>query len=250
MSKVGILLVATGRYKEFFENFYNTCEKNFLINYEKTYFYFTDSEEDLTKKYKNIVQIKKNKLGFPGDTLYRYKFFHNNREKIINSGVEYLFYLDVDMKIVNIVGEEIFPKGKKHLTGVFHPGFYNQKKRHKPHEKRQKSSFFVPENKRKLYLAGGFQGGITKHYLDIAEKLMKMIDNDEKKYKMIPKVHDESAWNHYFIYNMYRFNIMKPEYCYPEFKSDKEKQRYQTILEMTPRILALSKDHKYYRETK
>lgn len=246
--KIGIFIIASGRYKEFFENFYNTCEENFLPEHEKIYFYFTDSEEDLTKKYKNMIQIKVPHLGFPGMTLYRYKFFYNEREKIIKSGVDYVFYLDIDMRIVNIVGEEIIPKGRKHLTGVFHPGFYNQKKRHKPHEKRTKSSFFVPENKRKLYLAGGFQGGITKSYLDVAENLMKMIDNDEIKYKIIPKFHDESAWNHYFIYHMGRYNVMIPEYCYPEFKSEKEKGRYQTILEMTPRILALDKNHKYYRE--
>ena len=51
--KIGILLVATGRYKEFFENFYNSSEENFLSEHEKIYFYLLKE-----KVYESISCIK------------------------------------------------------------------------------------------------------------------------------------------------------------------------------------------------
>ena len=53
--KIGVLLIATGRYKLFFDDLYKSAEKNYLPNNEKTYFYFTDSKEELTKQYPNMV---------------------------------------------------------------------------------------------------------------------------------------------------------------------------------------------------
>ena len=54
---IGLLIVATGRYKLFFDDLYKSVMKNFLPNHKKTFFYFTDSKEDLTKQYPNMVQI-------------------------------------------------------------------------------------------------------------------------------------------------------------------------------------------------
>ena len=60
--KIGLLIIATGRYKLFFDDLYKTVEKNFLPEHEKTFFYFTDSKKDLTKQYPNMVQIYKKRL--------------------------------------------------------------------------------------------------------------------------------------------------------------------------------------------
>lgn len=44
MQEIAILYIGVGRYIEFFEEFYNSCEKNFFPNINKKYFVFTDSE--------------------------------------------------------------------------------------------------------------------------------------------------------------------------------------------------------------
>lgn len=242
--KIGLLIIATGNYKFFFDNLYKKIMKYFLPNHEKVIFYFTDSNENENEKYKNVIQIKKKRLGFPGDTLYRYKFFNNNKKLIINNKVDYIFYLDVDMDITTEINEEIIPKDKKVLTGVFHPGYYRDQKKSKPHEDRKKSSFFVPIEKRLVYIAGGFQGGKTKEYLNITNKLSKLIDKDVKN-NITPKWHDESAWNYYLIKNVKKFNILNPSYCYPE---NPNFNNYKGIKNLEPKIIALNKNHEFFRK--
>ena len=45
MTRVGIILIATGRYISFFEPVYQSYEKYFLPKYKKNYFLFTDSDK-------------------------------------------------------------------------------------------------------------------------------------------------------------------------------------------------------------
>ena len=40
--EIGILYIAIGKYVAFFNDFYKTCEKYFLVDTPKTYFVFTD----------------------------------------------------------------------------------------------------------------------------------------------------------------------------------------------------------------
>jgi hypothetical protein len=246
--KIGILVIASNRYKEFFDDLYKSLEKNFLPNYEKVIFYFNDSQKNMTEQYHNVVDIKVKHQPWPGMTLYRYKFFNQARKQILKSCVEYLFYVDADMRIVNLVDEIILPKGTKTLTAVFHPGFYNDRTKLKSHETNPNSSFFVPKNKRVVYIAGGFQGGKTKEYLDATLELSKKIDYDYKYKKLIPIFHDESAWNFYLIKNVKKFNVVNPEYCYPEKSKQVIQTHFKGCIGLTPRILALEKNHKEFQK--
>jgi len=246
--KIGLLVIASNRYKLFFDDLYKSVEKYFLPNHEKTFFYFNDSQKDLTKEYKNLVDIKVKHQPWPGMTLYRYKFFNKARKQIFESGVDYIYYLDVDMRIVNLVDEKIIPQGNKVLTAVFHPGYWNDRKKQKPHETNPKSSFYVKPKKRVVYIAGGFQGGKTKEYLNATLEISKKIDSDKKKHNIIPIWHDESAFNHYLTKNVKKFTVVNPEYCFPECSNPaKFANCFGTCGKLTPRILALEKDHTFYR---
>jgi hypothetical protein len=241
--KIGLLIIATGKYKFFFDKLYKAIMENFLQNHEKIIFYFTDSNEDESKKYKNLVQLKIKRLGFPGDTLYRYKRFNEFRQEILETNVDYIYYLDVDMDIIDNVGEEIIPPNTKTLTAVFHPGYYRDREKPKPHESRKESSFYVPEHKRLVYIAGGFQGGKTKEYLDVTREISRKIDKDIKR-NLMPVWHDESAWNHYLINNVKKFHVVNSSYCYPE---NADFRTYRGIKNLSPKIIALNKDHNYFR---
>jgi len=245
--KIGFLIIATGPYKIFFEKLRESILENFMTNHEKIFFYFTDDKSNLNK-FKDVVKIPLKNLGFPKMTLFRYKFFSNNSNKIKSYKPDYLFYLDVDMLIVDKVEDDILPKNDKKLLAVFHPGFYNTINKIKPHETNKKSNFFVPSNKRVVYVAGGFQGGITNEYLKTSKELSKLIDEDFSK-NIIPVWHDESAFNWYLTKNVKKIKFITPEYCYPECHNEKKMNTcYRTIQKLKPKILALEKDNEVFQK--
>ena len=44
--KIGVLVIATGRYDQFFEPLYDSFEEHFLPGHQKIYFYLTDSKQE------------------------------------------------------------------------------------------------------------------------------------------------------------------------------------------------------------
>ena len=56
--KIAILYICTGRYNQFFTDFYKSSESFFLLGTSKTYFVWTDDEK-LASNYDNVRIIKK-----------------------------------------------------------------------------------------------------------------------------------------------------------------------------------------------
>ena len=235
---IGILFIATGKYIEFFKKVYNSFEKFFLVDHQKIYYLFTDSDIPFTNV--NIIQIKYG--GFPKDTLYRYHYFLNIKQKLQNDKIDILYYSDVDMRVVNYVDNDILPTPEYPLIGVIHPGFYNTRKYLGTPEKNKNSEAYIsPTEKRQYYICGGIQGGQMSIYLHAMEKMKEMIDKDKTK-NIIAKWHDESYWNRYMVSNIDLFKFMKPNYCHPEKKRKK--------IAPNIKILALTKNHRLYRTKK
>lgn len=243
--KVGILIIATGRYEQFFEQLYDSFEEFCLPGYEKKYFYLTDSDkEDLPY---NVEKYYITRLGFPYDTLYRYKYFLSIEEEILNSGVDCLFYTDIDMKAIYKLGDEILPTFETPLIAVAHPGFY-KKGRGTPETRKISKAYISPFEHRDYYIAGGFQGGFTKEYLKASKIMNEMIDIDYSK-GIIPIWNDESIWNRYYTSNLKQFKILSPSYVYPEskYKNLYSTNHYKQLNNLKPILLALDKNHKYFR---
>jgi hypothetical protein len=162
---VGILLIATRKYKQFVRPLLEQIDKFFLPKEELTVFLFTDEEflydED---KYDFVIkQIQIEPLQFPFATLFRYKMFSDNAEAF--NGCSHLFYLDVDSKIVDVVGTEILFDG---LTVTKHPGFSGLGG-WGSNEVNPASWAFLPIEKRTTYFAGGFQGGKTNEFIQMCD---------------------------------------------------------------------------------
>ena len=130
--RIGIFLIATGNYIGYFEDLVKSVEENFLVEFPKVYIISTDQveyAENICNKYNVKYKIDFiYKKGFPLDTLYRYKY-------LLNHGIEVellcdvIYYLDVDMRILHNIGEEILPTPDKPYIGTKHPGFaYSNKK--------------------------------------------------------------------------------------------------------------------------
>src|SRR5205807_1858184 len=100
--KIGLLLMATGKYIRFAELFINSAEKYFFKNHDVTYFVFTDDEKF---RHNKAIRIYQKRLGWPHDTLMRFETYYKNKDQI--SSMDYLFASDSDMLFVDEVGDEI-----------------------------------------------------------------------------------------------------------------------------------------------
>lgn len=237
MMKIGLLIIATNKYKQFVNPLLVSADKFFLPRHSVTYYVFTDSIGYITS-----MQGIKNKIRtvliehkpFPYPTLHRYHWFTENES--IFSKCDYLFYIDADMKFVQSCGDEMLGNG---ITAVIHPGFKHLKREYYTYETNRRSTAYISDNEGKYYCCGGFQGGTTDGYLELAKKCSENIDIDEKN--GITAIHnDESHYNRYLINNP-PLKILSSEYCCPEEWYLKPDNLDEEVL--NAKILALQKDH-------
>jgi len=233
---IGICIVATRKYSIFLKPLLEQIDKYFLPKEELTIFLFVD-EEFLYKEDKYDFEIKQfqiEPLVFPFATLLRYHLFAKEEEEL--KKCSHLFYLDADSALVDTVGEEILVDG---LMAVRHPGFWTSDGWGSEGNPEASTSNF-PKEKRKHYYCGGTQGGKAEHYLEACKVISERIDEDE--HNGVRAVHnDETHWNKWC-------NVDRPElvhefdsgYCMVEQPYLRENWG---LSQLTPRILALSKNH-------
>jgi hypothetical protein len=172
------------------------------------------------RKQPNIHIIPTESVDWPFPTLLRYNLFLQEEAKL--KEYDYIFYLDIDMKFVNIVGDEILGEG---ITASVHPGYYIKKELYPPYEPNPNSASYIKrpgklinENGKPrfqpLYFAGGFQGGRSKKFIKAMKDCKKLIETDLNK-SYIPIWNDESAWNKYLSKNPPEI-VLTPSYIYPD----------------------------------
>lgn len=240
---IGIFCVCTGNYVQYMKQLVKGVKQHFLPGYDKVFLVATDNGELVSKicsfhKIKHVIQ-NIHKKGFPLDTLYRYKYF-------LDFGVkpelycDVVYYLDVDMKLVSTVDESILPTPEKPLVATRHPGFANENFNGSP-ETDPESTAYVPEDDMVgIYVAGGFNGGITHYFREMAREIHENIRKDKAK-DLIAVWHDESHLNRYFLSHQSEFAVLTPSYCFPE--------NFHIKLDYKPIIVALSKNHNQIRNS-
>src|SRR3990167_6078332 len=135
---------------------------------------------------------------------------------------DYLFYIDVDMRITDWIGEEILGDG---LTAAQHPMYALKRNLYPPYEPNPESNAFIPrpgrtveeDGKKRfepLYYAGGFQGGKTAEFIKAMKVMRERIDKDFNK-NYIAVWNDESNWNRYLFDNPPAI-VLSPSYIYPD----------------------------------
>lgn len=225
--KVGIILIATGiKYYQFIEPVIKSIEKNFKPSSNVTIFLFTDSKREYTKK-----QFYQEDLGYPGATLWRYRTILKQEEEL--KKMDYLYYMDVDMLIVDKIDKEILSD----LVATRHPGYMNNRG---TYETNPESLAYVKDDEGTYYFCGGFNGGKTSEYLKIARELNDRIEKDYDN-NVIAIWHDESHLNRYLIDNP-PTKILSPSYCYPEPPDDDYYRNNKWTEIYPPKILALDKN--------
>lgn len=160
-------------------------------------------------------------IEWPMPTLMRYHTFLQ-QEEILNK-YDYIFYLDVDCAIVDIVGDEILGEG---LTSGQNPMYHLDKTMYPPYEPNPESAAYIKrpgqivmENDKPRfvpqYYAGGMQGGTSSEFIKAMKACKKMVDQDLAK-NYIPIWNDESCWNKYLSEYKGHLIALNPSYIYPD----------------------------------
>lgn len=218
-----ILYICTGEYVAFWEEFYKSMEKHFLPNSTKEYFVFTDAESIYgenstdTNDVERIHRIKQENLGWPGNTLYRFRMFLRVEEKL--KKYDYIFFFNANIIIKKKISEDEFLPIEEDLLVVKHPGYYDKPTYEFPYERRKKSTAYIPYNEGNIYAWGGLNGGKANAFVDLIKDRADAIDDDWNK-KIIAKWHDESQLN-YYIYQCQKIGsknvkVLDPIYAWAE----------------------------------
>lgn len=157
---------------------------------------------------------------WPLPTLLRYNLFLQQEEYI--KEFDYLYYIDVDMRITDWIGEEIIGDG---LTAAQHPMYALRQNLQPPYEPNPDSTAYIPlpgrfvevEGKKmfqQLYYAGGFQGGKKDDFIKAMKVMRERIEKDFNN-NYIARWNDESHWNRY-LYEAPPVIVLDPSYIYPD----------------------------------
>lgn len=232
VKKIGLLMMATGKYIRFIEPLVRSADKFFCNNHDVTYFVFTDGEVPIHPK---IVKVFQKRLGWPLDTLMRFPVYYESREKL--ASMDYLFAIDADMLFVGQMGDEILSD----LVGTLSPGYIGT--RGTP-ETNPISTACIKQNENDYYFAGGIVGGSGVEFLKMAGIITKNISIDSEK-NYIAIWHDESHLNRYFVDHK-PTKILGALYCYPECWRERHPNYWARDYAQV-KLLNINKDLKWMR---
>ena len=251
--QIGIVTIATGKYSVYIPELIESCETLFLCDHDRKYFIYTDCDIESLGPFKGsdkIIKIHQEKLGWPYDSMLRFHMFEVFKNILL--GVDYIFFMNANMKVVSTVDDSILPSENEcGIVATIHPGYYKIYKNKKyPYDSNSKSEFYVPEEKRNRYFQGCFNGGRSSNFLEMCEILKSKMDIDLYN-NIIPLWHDESALN-WYLANKDPL-ILEPLYAYPEYLGNdtdsiseiKESDPHYCIiddLKSGPKIIQRNKD--------
>ena len=175
--------------------------------------------QNFSHKRKSIKIFPTEPIEWPMPTLMRYHLLLQQEEYL--KKFDYIFYIDVDMRITDWIDEEILGN----LVAAQHPMYALRQNYHPPYEPNPESSAYIPrpgrileENGKKrfepLYFAGGFQGGKTEDFIKAMKVMRGRVDEDFNR-NYIAIWNDETHWNKYLFENPPAV-VLSPAYIYPD----------------------------------
>jgi hypothetical protein len=245
--KVGLVFVCINQpYWQYAQPVIENARNLFLPGHETEIMMWSDMPNYPEAKDVNygVTIFPTESIQWPYPTLMRYHLFLQQEEYL--KKFDYVFYVDLDMRIVNVVGDEILGDG---LTAAEHPMYSLRKEYFPPYEPNPNSEAYIPRpgkivneggNQRfkPLYYAGGVQGGKTEQFIDAMKEMKRMIDSDMGK-GYIPIWNDESVWNKY-LFDHPPAVVLNPSYVYPDSMIE---EYYKKLWgrDYPPKIITLTK---------
>lgn len=234
---IAVLFIGTGRYLEFFEEFYESSRELLLPDTPKSFWVFTDQvrHPSLRSGSGDVILVETEAEPWPLSTLLRFRYLNRVRDQLVDHS--HIIYLDADMLVCSEITEEEFFAHSKPLFGVQHPG--NLMHGNAPFERRPDSRARVgDETDRSMYWQGCLWGGRAEDVLDMSWTLARRIDDDLAR-DVIARWHDESHLNRYFAESRARVHTHHPGYAYPE--------KFAGELRVDRKILHLAKEKRRLR---
>ena len=204
MKKVAIFYICTGKYNVLWKEFYESSEKFFLPEYHKEYFVFTDADSlEHEEQNKAIHRIKQEKLPWPYPTLYRFKMFNTQYERV--KDFDYAFFFNANAKFIKTISaDSILPTNDENgLVVVKHPRYRACENFDFPYDRNFKCQAYIKYGKGKVYVQGCIIGGTAEAFFTMSKKLETQIDEDLSK-NIIARWHDESYLNRYVLKKRYK----------------------------------------------
>lgn len=215
---IGILYLCTGQYKLFWEDYYKSFEKKFLLDFEKHYYIFAEKFDQGLEKYKNkenVTFIHIDAMPWPLITLLRFRYFLSIENELKKH--DFLMFTNANIICDTIItAEEFLPDESKgqEMSYCQHPGYYGKKAVYNyPYDRNKKSKAYIPYNCGKNYVIGAMFTGKTEAFLRMSHILNDRIEED-LKYNVIARWHDESQMNRYIV-GKNNYKLLSPSYCYP-----------------------------------
>lgn len=233
-----ILLIATHRYKQFIPQMLDSIDKH--IKFPARTVLFTDEARGLAD-----MEFEIEHEPFPYCSLFRYHYFNQVAQDLTG---DHLIYVDIDARFNADTGEEILGD----LIAVRHCGYYF--KNDLPQETNKESVF--SKSRFSKYFGGGMQGGKRENYLAASKWMEEKINLDLDK-GILPRCHDETAWNAYLSVNP-PTKELTPSYHFPEEvvnrKPEWEHDRNHFVnncwngsIPFEPKMILLKKEHEKIR---
>jgi GR25 family glycosyltransferase involved in LPS biosynthesis len=213
---VGVQVIFVDKYETFYEQFISNCEERFLPQYKKYYYIVTDNK-NLPKYNDRTFIYYTERIGWPYETLYRFKYFLEFKQEEIDKS-DYIYFINSNGKFLETIDKEVLPDSSGYSFTTHH-GFYQKKYSDLAYEKNSKSTAYIPFDKSKTYkyFAGGFYGAKKDKFMELCKTLDEKITEDEKN-NYIAVWHDESHINKFCFDLNYNFKQLGIDYHIPEEK--------------------------------
>lgn len=217
MKKIALLYICTGQYTVFWKDFFESFEKNFLPEFKKEYFVFTDAES-LYGDHEERVHVRHMDLQpWPIPTLLKFHTFLLEEEKL--KEFDYVYQPNANSVCNRVVtSEEFLPRDEEgeELIFTIHPCFYNRKPYEYVYSRNRETLAYVPYHMSTTSVFGAMNGGKAFAYLKLAHELADRTAYDLKRCT-IPSSHDESYINNYLVKNQgdKRIRFLPCDYAYP-----------------------------------
>jgi hypothetical protein len=250
---IGIFGIFIGRYIFFLDKFLKNIESNFLPQYKKVYYLVTDStgtdkNSKILRNMENVFINYQSMIGWPYETLYRYKYFNKFSQKEIEKS-DIIYFINSNAHCADIIGSEVFPDESGHVFTI-HNGYVDKGYEGSTFEKDNKNSkaYIGPdiENCSYTYFGGRFFGAVREKFKEMCAILEKNIEEDEKN-EYIAEWHDESHLNHYCLVELKeKFKKLGIEYHIPDeiLPSMKKSHQPKMIYFDKNKFIAMKKNDK------
>ncbi len=211
INRVGFFLMGTGLYIRLVEQVILSIDKHFCSSSPSLssshfvhYFVLTDATNlNSTLIKHNYTIIHTPHLAWPFSTLSRFQHLHSlfyNKNASLLTTYDYLYWLDVDMRLVDDVCEDIFGD----LVGVIHPQRDTSERSYPYESSNEESTAYLSQENRyeNPYYFGAFWGGRVEHVFQLIVTCDENVKYDyEKLNGFVAHQHDESHLNRFDFSN-------------------------------------------------